>query len=92
MSVGGITVGGAGSLHDAADGVVRQELEDRGLQAVAAGGRVVHLDVGEALGTVAADIGRVVVDFLAAQLAAARDAQCRDATFGSPAGGSSSTL
>jgi hypothetical protein len=78
----------AGALHQAGDGRVRQELEDRRLQALAALRGVVHLDVGEALGAVASDECGVVVDLLARELlAAGRYAQRGHAAVrGRPAG------
>ena len=66
----------ARALHQAGNGGVGQELEDRRLQPFTALRGVVHLDVGEALRAVARDVGRIVVDLLARQLlAAARHAQ-----------------
>src|SRR5690606_6634519 len=56
---------GADPCEDSFDGLVRQELQDRRLQAVAARRAVVDLDVRETLRAVARDEGRVLVDLLA---------------------------
>ena len=66
-----VAVGGAGALDDRLQRGVVQVLDDRRLQAVAALGHFVDLDVGQALGAVDADERGVVVDLLARQRAAA---------------------
>ncbi len=73
-----VAVDGARALEHAGDRRIRQKLQDRRLQAVAAFRLLVDLDVREPLGAVAADERRVVVDLLARELAALRQAQCRD--------------
>jgi hypothetical protein len=77
-----VAVGGAGADEDLRDDVGRQELEDRRLQAFDALGLLVDLDVGKTLGAVDADEGGVVVDLLAREAAAARDAQRCHASVG----------
>ncbi len=60
------------ALHDAADDIVGQELENRRLQPVSAFCHIIDLDVRKAFGTVTTDVGCVIVYFLSAQLAACR--------------------
>ena len=64
---------GAGALENALNGLIGEELEDRGLQAFRASGKIIDLDVGEPLGAVDADVLGVAVDILAGQAATARD-------------------
>ena len=81
-----VAVGGAHALEHAVDRGFGQELQDRRLQAVAALGALVDLDVGETFRAVAADERRVVVDFLARELAALRQLNAAMRLFGSAAG------
>src|SRR5690606_35410356 len=71
----------AGALKNALDGIVGEELEDRRLQAVIAGGQVVDLDIGQALGAINADELGVVVDLAARQSVAVRHFQRGDTAF-----------
>ncbi|MCU5786542.1 hypothetical protein B27N_01545 [Alcanivorax marinus] len=77
-----IAVGGAGARQDALDRFLGEELEDRRLQALGAGGQVVDLDVGQTLGAVDADELGVLVDFLAAQVTAAGHVHGHHPAFG----------
>ena len=63
--------------HDAGDGLVREELQDRRLQSLAPFGRVVDLDIRQPLGAKQADMNRVLVDLAAREFAALRHAQGR---------------
>ena len=74
-----VAVGSRRRVEDALAGLVRQELDDRRLQAFLALGHVVDLDVGQSLGAIATDKAGVLVDFLAADFVAARDLQRGDA-------------
>ena len=56
---------GSGALHDAGHCLVRQELENRRLQAVTAGCGIGHLDVGQTLGAVPANKLGVLINLLA---------------------------
>ena len=77
-----IAVCRAGALENPCHCRVAQELQYRRLQAVAPLGGLVHLDVGEAFCAETRDIGGVIVDLFARELAALRGAQ-----RGHPAGG-----
>src|SRR5690554_1950442 len=69
------------ALHDRHGHVVTQELDDRRLEAFHALGQFVHLDVGQALGTVYADKLGVVVDLLTGQRTALRHTQGCNTAF-----------
>jgi hypothetical protein len=60
-----IAILSAGARHDAVDGIVAEELENRRLQAIAALRLLVDLHIREALGAVASDERRVIVDLFA---------------------------
>ena len=62
--------------------LVGQEFHDRRLQALAPGGDIVDLDVGQPLGAVATDEFGVQINLAAAQLAAVRHAQRRHPSVG----------
>ncbi len=77
-----ITIFCTATLHDAADCSIGQELENRRLQSVTAFARVIDFDIRQSFGTVAANEGRVIVNFFAAEFAAGRQAQRGHAPFG----------
>ena len=81
----------AGALDQFGQRGIVQVLDDGRLQALAALGHVVDLDVGQALGAVDADELRVGVDLAARHLAAALHAQRHDAAARG-GGGEANTL
>ena len=76
-----VAVDSTHAIEDHVDVVQRDVLDDRRLQAVNAGGTLVDLDIGQALGAVDADELGVVVDLLARHARPARYAQRGDAAF-----------
>ena len=78
-----IPVDRRGAGHDGIDRTVRQELEDRRLQAIATLLRPgVDLDIGQTLRAVDADELGVAIDLLARELAAVRQAKGHHAPLG----------
>src|SRR5690554_3154300 len=70
-----VAVFSSDALDDRHGDVITQEFHDRRLKAFDALGQLIDLDVSQALGTVDADELGVIVDLLAAQLAAFRHAK-----------------
>ena len=75
-----VAVLGAGALENRRHDVVGQEFQDRRLQAVAPGGKLIDFDVGEPLRAVNRDKIRVVIELFAGQAATARRPHRRYAT------------
>ena len=79
-----VASGRPGAFQRGLHGGVRQEFQDGRLQALASPGQVIDLDVSQSLGAVFAHKGGVIVDLLAGERVAARQAQSGHPAVGLP--------